>query len=172
MRVELREKVIERLEEVSKWAGAPDFDAGMQQATKFFTLMQDATARMQTKDALRKLLDELPDPTPAEEALLSATANFMPQIISVVLKQLARVIQNAAPVPPGRPSVDFLQKGQVVAYVGKLHTQGCSLELSKARAAQKFGLSESTVQRTWDDRGSLGDADFRSALRWLLDGEP
>jgi hypothetical protein len=44
--------------------------------------------------------------------------------------------------------------------------KGCSTEIGKRRAAAKFELSDSTVQRIWDDRGNIDDADFWSALNW------
>lgn len=133
--------------------------------------MHDGVARMRTKDDLRKLLDEVPNPLWVEERLLLATAKFLPQILAAVAKQFAETIaHDAPPPPPGRPQVDFQRKAEVVAFIEKLHMQGTGLERNKNRAAQRFGISESTVQRIWDGRGELGEADFRSALRWVLEG--
>jgi hypothetical protein len=172
MRAEIREKLIERMEEAVRWAGSPDFETGMEVAYRFFDVMRDGVARMKTKDDVRKFFDDLPDPSPLEEALILASAKFAPQMISSAVKKFAAMIAADTPrLPRGRPKTDFQEKARIVAYVGKLHIQGCSLELSKTRAAKRFGVSESTVQRIWDDRASIGEPDFHSAMTWLLSGD-
>jgi hypothetical protein len=104
--------------------------------------------------------------------LLLGSLKHLPQIIRVWLCQAAEVAEAELPSPTGRPPVDSKARVEIVAYVGQLHTRGTSLEISKRRAAQRFGQSESTVQRIWDDRGNLEEADLRSVLRWLSDLQP
>src|SRR4051812_29773783 len=98
MRAEVRDRLIERLDEVARWAGASDFDSGMADATRFFAALLEGIQRMKTKDDLRKLLDELPDLSMAEEQLLLASARFAPQLLSAAAKYLAK--QLGADAPP------------------------------------------------------------------------
>jgi hypothetical protein len=166
--LEFREKLIARVEETVKWAGAPDYDTGMQQAMQIFEVLLSRMSLMRTKEDLRNLFDKMPNPSPLEKKLILAVAQYLPQIFRYGAKQLAEKLEGDAPaLPRGRPNVDLERKAEIVAFAGKLHMQGCSLEISKKRAAAKFGISDSTVQRIWDDRGNIDDADFRSALKWL-----
>ena len=76
-------------------------------------------------------------------------------------------MQGLPPIPRGRPGLDSFTKEEMVAHVGKRHTQGYTLEQAKKAAATKFEVSEATVQRAWDDRGNRGAVDFRSVLKFL-----
>ena len=171
MRAEQRDKLIERIDQAAQRFGAADFADGVRQASQFLETWLARFALVKTKDDLKKLLDEMPDPSLLEEKLILSLLRYLPQILRVWAKRLAEQAEEDFPAAPGgRPSTDLRERAEIVAYIGKLHLQGCSLELSKKRTATRFGRSESTIQRIWDNRGSIQPADFRSALKWVMEG--
>jgi hypothetical protein len=78
----------------------------------------------------------------------------------------------------GRPPALSSQKAnEALDYVSKLNRQGCTLEVAKSRAAQRFGCSLRTIERLWIKRESI-DADeeivevtMNDALNYFSTGE-
>ena len=168
MRQDLRDKVLMRFDELAKWVGDEDFEDSVQHVLRTLVVFQEWVLKMKTRDDLKKFLDDMPEPSRTEEKLLLGTLRYLPLIVRVWIKRLAKIAYKKIPAPPsGRPGTDLRIRARVSAYVGKLHTEGYALEVSKKSAARKFALSEGTVQRIWDDRGSIDEADFRSAFNWL-----
>lgn len=166
---EFRDKLVSRWEELMIDTGAPDYETAISRAVQVFQFFLDNLSLIRTKEDLRNVLGRLPDPSALEKKLIWGVFQFLPQIFRYGAKQLAaKAERDLPPLPRGRPNIDLERKADIVAYVGKLHMQGCSLEISKKRTAARFTISESTVQRIWDDRGSIDPADFRSALNYLM----
>ena len=165
---EFREKIIKKWDEFMRDAGAADYEAGMDKAVQVFQYFANQISLIRTKEALRNTLDKFPEPSPIEKKLILGVFRYLPEILRYGAKQLGDKAERELPAPPsGRPTVDLQQKAEIVTYVGTLIIKGCSAEAGKKRAAARFGISESTVQRIWDDRGSIDEADFRSAPNWL-----
>jgi hypothetical protein len=165
---EFREKVIARWEKLIQDTGAPDHETAMQQLIQGFEKVLVVFSLVRTKQDLRNLLDKLPEPNLVEKKLILGFFQWAPQIVQYGVKQFAAKLERElSALPRGRPGTDLQQKAEVVTYVGTLIMKGCSTEVGKRRAAAKFGLSDSTVQRIWDDRGNIEDADFRSTLTWI-----
>jgi hypothetical protein len=170
MDADFQAKLINRMEELFRWAGAADYDDGMRQFRAILLRLVEGSEAIKTREDLARTLNQLENPSLLQRQLMLGSMRYLPQILRRWLREGAEVAEEVIPAPPtGRPPVDLQARAAVVEYVSELHKKGCSLELSKKRAGERFGFSESTVQRIWDDRGSLDDADFRSALRWLAE---
>ncbi len=171
MKAELRDKVILEFEQCMMRVGAENYDQGMQQFSKLLAFLQKRVDPMQSREQLSTLLDELPEPSLIERMFIFGGFKYLPQIIRHGLKELSKRADEDLPaIPTGRPSLDLQSKAKIIAHVGQRHTTGYTLEQAKKSAAKKFGVSEATVQRAWDDRGNIGEIDFRSVLRYLSDG--
>ncbi len=170
MRPDLRDKLIDRFEERMRWAGAKDWDEGTEDFLRLLEALREKVLLMKTKEDLAALLDQMPNPSWWEQKLLFGFLKHLPEILRVWAVQIASGAEKLLPAPPGgRPPVDLQRQVEIIMYVGQLHTDHYSMEISKKRAAAKFGISESTVQRIWDDRGSIDEADFRSAANWITE---
>jgi hypothetical protein len=172
MDMEFQVKLIERMEELFRWAGAADYDAGMRQFRGILLRLVERSEAIKTREDLARALNELENPSLLQRQLMLGSMRYLPQILRRWLREAVEVAEEEIPAAPtGRPPIDLQARAAVVEYVSQLHKRGCSLELSKKRAGERFTFSESTVQRIWDDRGSIDEADFRSALRWLSEPE-
>jgi len=171
MKTELSEKVIEEIEKCWISVGAENFDSGIQQLAKLLAFMQRIFESMKTREQLREFLDQLPEPSWLEKQFIFRGFRYLPQVIRYGLKRASQIADETLPnIPRGRPGLDLQLRSEIVGFVGKQHMKGYSLELAKKSAAKKFSVSEATVQRTWDDRGSLGEIDFRTVVKYLADG--
>ena len=165
------EKLLERSALLFQSAGEPNYEASIQQTIKSFEFLLNGMKTIQTKDDLRQALLKLPKPSAMEQRIFLAAIKYVPQLVNYGAKQIIQSEAHALPaLPRGRPGSTLQQKAEIVGYVGALITKGCSTEIAKRRAATRFSRSESTIQRDWDDRGNMNEADFRSVLRWVQDG--
>ena len=173
MRAELRDKFVLDTERLFISAGAENYEQGAQQFAKLLEFLHSNFNRVHTntKEQLGAVLDELPEPNWKERLFILGGVKYLPHLVHFGIKQLARIADETLPaVPSGRPGLELQTRVKVISHVGMRHTKGYTLEQAKASAAQKFGISKATVQRTWDDRGSIGEMDFRSVLKYFTDG--
>jgi hypothetical protein len=170
LKVETAEKFLNKFDELARWAGAMDFEDGMQQLKRLLVAFLQGTERVQTKEEFRKLLSEMPEPSFAEQKLFLGSMQFLPHLLRYGIKKLSDAMEKELPSPPtGRPRIEFQTRAEIVAFIGDLHTRGTSLEVAKKRAAQHFGYGPATVERMWIERGQISEVDFRSALKWFSD---
>lgn len=171
MKVELREAIIARFEDAVIYAGAESYDKGMQQFGRLLEFLNRAFDPIRSKEQLRTLFDQMPEPSLLERRLIFGTMRYLPQILRFGLKQLSMTAEITLPkAPTGRPGMGLQEKVRIVDFVGSQHKHVISLDRCMKDAAKRFRVSEATVQRAWDDRTNLDDADFRSALKFLADG--
>lgn len=171
MRAELRDKFVLDTEQLFISAGAEDYEQGAQQFVKLLEFLHSNFHRIQTKEQLGAVLDELPEPSWKERLFIVGGVKFLPHLLHFGIKQLARIADETLPaVPSGRPGIDLQTREKIVAHVGRQHTKGYTLEQAKRSAALRFCVSEGTVERVWDDRASIGEADFRFVVKFFTDG--
>lgn len=171
MNAELSEKLIEEIEKCWKIAGADTYEDGIQPFAKLLDFLQKTFEPMRTKEQFREFLCQLPEPSRLERLFIFGGFRYMPQVVRYGLKKLSQTAEETLPaIPGGRHGPDLQEKTEIVAFVGRQHIRGYSLEQAKKSAAKRFSVSEATVQRIWDDRGSNGEIDFRSVLKYLADG--
>jgi hypothetical protein len=140
-------------------------------SSRIFRRLAELVELADSEEKLNALFDQMLEPSILEEKLMLATMKYLPQIARFWIKQFATGALKELPGPPGgRPrATDEAQNAEIVACVVNLFGKGVSLETSKKRAALRFGVSETTVQRIWDNRATVGEADFSSALKWISD---
>jgi hypothetical protein len=141
---------------------------GMSIVQRSIDFVQRIYHPMRSKEDFAACLDSLPEPSWFRLRMMLGSLRYTPQLIRFGLKRLALAAEeDLPPVPVGRPGLEAISKAQIVAHVGKMHVRGYTLEQAKENARIKFGVSISTVQRVWDDRGNLGAVDFRSVLKFI-----
>ena len=171
MKATSRDTIISEIERVLVHAGAKDYDSGMATFEKLLNWLQEHYHPMKSKEDFAALLDSLPEPSWLQMRFLLGSFKYTPHVMRYSLKRLTEMAEDDFPeIPRGRPGLDAYMKAQIVAHVGKRYTEGYALEQAKWSAARKFGISVSTVQRAWDDRGNRDEVDFRSVLKFLAAG--
>lgn len=171
MKPSSRDRLIAEMERVFVFAGASDYDNAMEIFGKLLRWVQDHYHPMRSKSDFSALLESMPEPSWLEMRFILGTFRYMPQVVRYSLKRLTESAEDDFPkIPRGRPGLDAFSKAQIVAHIGKRHTAGYTLDQAKQSAARKFEVSESTVQRAWDDRGNRDAVDFRSVLKYLAAG--
>jgi hypothetical protein len=168
---EFIEKVIARFEGLLQKMGAENFEGGIDTTVRVLEFYLDELRKMRTKEEMRLILAQMPRASRPKRQLVLGVLKYFPQIFSYGIKQLASGEGYQLPaIPQGRPRVELQQKAEVAAYMGMLIVERkLSKEVAKKRAARRFGISESTVQRAWDDRIEESDADFHSSNAFFLD---
>jgi hypothetical protein len=163
-----RDRIIAEIERVFRIAGAEDYDSGMAQCGKLVDWFQKHYHPMRSKQDLSALLDTMPEPSRLTMRFVLGAFHYAPQLFRYGVKQLSSHVEEEFPeIPRGRPGLDAFTKAQIVAKVGKWHIAGYTLDQAKKRAKAHFNVSESTVQRAWDDRSNRATVDFRSVLKYL-----
>jgi hypothetical protein len=167
-----RDRIIAELERLFILAGATDYDSGMEQFGKLLQKLQEGYHPMRSKHEFASMLDELPEPSWLMMRFILGSFNYAHQLARYGLKHLANIGEEDLPeIPRGRPGLDAFSKAQIVAKIGRWHVAGYTLDQAKKRAALHFHVSESTVQRAWDDRANRGAVDFRSVVKFLTEDE-
>ena len=157
----LREKLVLAIERSARMAGANDYEEGMESARNLITWVYDRIQSIRTLDDLRAVLDSCPPFSRREEAILLFLVNQMPQVIRFGLKVAAKKATSTLPAPKGgRPlAIPASEAREVLDYILLLYRKGCTFEVAKNRAAQKFGCHLRTVERLWSRRALIGDED-------------
>lgn len=171
MRPELRDRLMAKLDELARQLDEPDFASASSRTVRILQKLTEIMEPATSRNKLATFLDEMPEPSRMDELLMLASIRFMPFMLRAWLKGLAsKADRNLPALPSGRPGVDVQTRQDVIDFVADLFKHGVSLEMSKKRAALHFAISESTVQRVWDDRGGVPEPDFKSAAKWLEKG--
>ena len=172
MKPSSRDKIIAEVERLLISAGVADYDSGMERFGKLLQKLQESYHPMRSKREFASMLDALPEPSWLTMRFILGSLNHAPQLARYALKHLSNMAEEDFPeIPRGRPGLDAFSKAQIVAKIGKWHVAGYTLDQAKKRAALHFRISESTVQRAWDDRANRGAVDFRSVVKFLTEGE-
>ena len=171
MKPSSRDSIIAGIERAYIVAGAKDYDSGMAQYGRLLERLLEYYHPMRSKKDLTVLLDAMPEPSSLKMRFILGAIQYMPQLLRYGAKRFAEMTEDFPEIPRGRPGIDAFLKAQIVAHVGKRHMTGYTLDRAKKSAALQFRLSESTIQRVWDDRGNPGVVDFRSVLKFLVEEE-
>jgi hypothetical protein len=171
MKPELREEIIQRTEQAFIEAGASSYDDGTLKFGKVLNFVNTQFVLVRTKEQFRSFLNEVPQPSLLNKRCVLGTLKYLPQILRFAFKSLSEIAEVTLPkIPTGKPGMELQMKIRIVDVVGNLHKRKTSLDQCMKIAAERFCVSKATVQRAWDDRTSLDDADFRSCLKYLTDG--
>jgi hypothetical protein len=103
------------------------------------------------EEAVQFLL-KLPDPNPEEFEKVLAFVRTLPYFLRGLLQQAAKGLP---PSPGGRPhGLTPDQSREVCKQIGQLYGEAVDLADAKLRTAQRYGVSLSTIQRTWKKRAN------------------
>lgn len=161
MNEKLREEFVAAIEESVRIAGATDYKEGMESARKLIAWAYDRVQSIQTLDDLRAVLNSCPPLSKREEAIALFLVSHMPQVVRFGLKFAANKAASTLPaLKGGRPvAIPASEAREVLDYIALLYRKGCSFEVAKNRAAQKFGCHLRTVERLWSKRALIEDKD-------------
>lgn len=122
----------------------------MQQIADFFAHRVKPVLNRETLDALLKQAQLSAD----EEQMFITMVENLPSLIVFGLTMVSTEAAKTFPVTnTGRPkSLEVKTRRSVCDYIAKLFSEGTGLKIAKQRAADKFGVSLSTVERTWAER--------------------
>ncbi len=148
-----RRKIIDAIERALKLTGAEGFEdaeATMQQIAEFFA---HRVKPIMNRERLEALLQQAELP-PEDEQMFIAMAESLPSLIGVALNMLSSEAAKSFPISNTgrRKSLTSTERRAACEHIATLYGQGTNLMVAKKRAAQKFGVSLSTVERTWAER--------------------
>lgn len=146
------EALIDSLERILKHIGVQtleDAGAAVQRLADILNQIPPYCNRKRLAEVLRQV-----EVTPEDEMLIRGTSENFPAVVVALLEEAVPIIRKEFPViSAGRPkSLTTEQQKAVCEHIGKLHVDGLDIKAAKKRAAQKFAVSMSTVERTWADR--------------------
>jgi hypothetical protein len=152
MKDETVQAVIDCLERALTHAGVQTLeDAGIavQRLADILNRIAPFCNRERLKEELAKI-----EVSATNDMLIRAVTENFPAIAVAFFEEALPLMRMEFPViNAGRPrSLTTEQQKAVCEYVGQLHTEGLDIKTAKQRAAQKFGVSVSTIDRTWAER--------------------
>ena len=159
---ELRQKITELMDETVRAFGPQSWNEaidGLIRLAEWFLQNADSLR----VDSIMRLLEDVPmerDDAEQRQARVEFLREVFQQIPSLTrslaIELAGRAKQNLPPSPGGRPRIATPEQAQAVCgFIGRLFSQGVTLQTAKQRAAQRFALSQRTVDRIWAQRGKL-----------------
>lgn len=154
MRPELRDKILQIADTKVERFGMTGLEDAVDKACNGFEKLALAMSPIRTRQGLVEMLDKV-ELTPEQEAYAVPMAEHFPHVLREIIAHLFEsALKDLPPQPSGRKrSLNFEESAEVCQYVAELYAKGLDLKICKQRAAQRFGVSLSTVQRAWRQRG-------------------
>jgi hypothetical protein len=152
MKDETVQAVLECIERVLPQMGIPTLeDAGVaiQRLAHILNQITPFCNRERLKEELVKI-----EVSAADDILIRAATENFPALAVALFEEALPLMRKEFPViNAGRPkSLTSEQERAVCEYVGQLYAEGLEIKIAKQRAAQKFHVSASTINRTWAGR--------------------
>jgi hypothetical protein len=146
------EALIGSLERILKQTGIEtleDAGAAVQRLADILNQVPQYCDRERLAEVLKPI-----EVTAEDEMLIRGMTENFPAVAVALLEEALPVMRKEFPViNAGRPkSLTTEQQKGVCEYIGRLYGDGVSIKTAKQRAAQRFGVSRSTVERTWAER--------------------
>jgi hypothetical protein len=159
MKEEDIDKILAATERGFQLGGFTNFESGISRACQALERWLGLLSRIKDRDSAKRVLMESPEVPPDQlENVLSFLQN-LPYMIREVIPEVAKAIPHD---PGGRPiSLTEPKKRQACAEIASLYGRGVRVGVAIKRVAQRFGVSERTVRRAWQERASSvpGSAD-------------
>lgn len=115
-------------------------------------LILDSTQFFKSREALDEALQKVEISESKEKKFVLAMESLATLVVFMT-PRIMKKIEVIALTKPGRPrELSSEQETVLCEYVSKLHAEETDLGICKDRAAQKFDVSRSTVERIWLDR--------------------
>jgi hypothetical protein len=156
MEQELSESLVNALDEVFKKAGADGFEHGMRQLKGWLEAGLALITLVETKEKLLAAVEVAETNKGITAPFLIATARFMPELFAMSLADLANMaVKEFGNSPGGRRKTEYEIKLAIINDMSDLSKRGYSLAVAKRNTALKYGVSQRTAERAWQQRGPL-----------------
>lgn len=152
MKDETVQAVLECIERVLPQMGIPTLeDAGV--AVQRFAQILNQITPFCNRERLKEELTKIEVSAANDMLIRAATENFPALAVALFAEALPLMRKQFPVINAGRPkSLTTEQQRAVCEYVGQLYSEGLEIKIAKQRAAQKFHVSASTINRTWAGR--------------------
>jgi hypothetical protein len=151
---ESRLRIIEAVEKTSQDMGSASLAEGVANLERAIQIFSGVLVHLRTPVSLDAALQKLEIPSDEEAKFISMIENTG-KFVNFVMPRLLKHLDVIAMTQPGRPkALTSSEEKDVCDHIGKLYSVGVELGIAKDRAALKFGVSRSTVERAWMDRKS------------------
>lgn len=118
----------------------------------YFLAAQQVWQSANNREEAVRFLEKLPEPKPENFEKLLAFMRTLPYFLRAQLQAAAK---DLPPSPGGRPrGLTPNQSREVCQQIGQLYGNGVDLANAKRRIALRYGVSLSTIQRAWKERGA------------------
>jgi hypothetical protein len=118
----------------------------------YFLAAQQVWQSANNREEAVRFLEKLPEPKPENFEKLLAFMRTLPYFLRAQLQAAAK---DLPPSPGGRPrGLTPDQSREVCQQIGQLYGEGVDLANAKRRMALRYGVSLSTIQRAWKERGA------------------
>jgi hypothetical protein len=153
---ELRDRLLAITDEKAAKIGVDGLHGFFDQVCTIFEKLGQYLAPMRTRDGLVATLDSV-ELTEEEQRIALGLAEHFGHFIRETVTALVDLgIKDLPPVPSGRKRVLTSELARKInAYVLHIYETNVDLKVCKKRAAQKFAVSYTTVQRAWSNRGRM-----------------
>ena len=154
MRPELRDKLLQVADRKLQQFGMQSLEEAVDKACVGFEKLSLAMTPIRTRQGLIELFDRV-ELTEAEEIYAIPVAEHFPHVLrELIIHLFESALRDLPPQPAGRKrSLSFDESAELCSYVAELFGKLPDLKACKKRAAQRFGVSLSTVERAWRKRG-------------------
>jgi hypothetical protein len=167
---ELRDKLLEITDAEAQRRGLEGLHSFVDQACIVFQKLAEVMEPLRTREGIIGVLDRV-EMTEEEEHYAVPTVKHFGHVIREALTELFELGLNDLPQAPSGRKRKLTQKlsEQICAHVLNLLGKGADLTTCKKRAAQKFGVSYTTVQRAWGKRGKteLDEIDLSELIQYV-----
>jgi hypothetical protein len=145
--------LIEGLERLLKQGGIQTLEDAGVAVQRIAEILNQGIKPLCNRERLREELSNI-EVSAEDEVLIRAMAENFPAIAVALFGEALPLMRKEFPiVNAGRPkSLTGEEAKAVCQYIGQLHAQGLDIKTAKQRTAQKFGVSGSTIDRTWAGR--------------------
>ena len=118
----------------------------------YFQVAQQVWQSANNREEAIRLLENLPEPKLENFEKVMVFLRTLPYFLRAQLQTAAK---DLPPSPGGRPrGLKPEQSREVCRQIGLLYSEGVDLADAKRRMALRYGVSPSTIQRAWKERGA------------------
>lgn len=174
MTPEVRDRLIDGIEDTFKAAGAQSYEQGLEVAIRLFEEFLRYAQMIRTREHVAALIDLLPDFPVGQEHMVAATAELMPQLMALNVGELLKMfLADFKLSSGGRPlALTHGRRIAVIKYISQLNLDGNSMAVCKRYASRHFKVSVRTIERVWQRRARILEGERKVSLQeaqeWLL----
>jgi len=156
MRREIRDEILALADAKLQERGIEGLHAFIDQGCTVFEKLAEILSPMRTRKGLLEMLDRVEMCAEEEKYAVAATKYFGHFVRECLSALLELGIKELPPAPQGRRRTLTPELAeQICSYILALYAKETEMTICKQRAAQRFGVSLTTVHRAWRNRGKV-----------------